>query len=147
MGFSSYLKQIYLDRDQVVSRPGELYAIGTHPVFEIVGGLVALTLLIGRHTEDQVGAAEIGFEIDGVALDGTSLTIAAHDAGDVFVSLLDGSTAIVANDEIVDFFTPVVIPVAGPGTIDFVVGAAQVEGVEFYVAYKALHPAAAIVLA
>jgi hypothetical protein len=140
-------KEIYLNTDQVLSRPGQVYLVATTPIFKVVGGPILLKCLMGIFTVAQTaGAATVTFLANAVATDAASAGLAAAVVGNEVLSLLDGATAVSGPALAVTGAKAAWFTVT-PGTISAKVAAFQIDGICFCIVYQRLTVASEVVLA
>jgi hypothetical protein len=146
------VKQLWLNSDRVLWRPGATYlvAVGT-PIFNIIGGPVLIKFLMGILTADEAaGAATLDFDINAIGVTGGACGgMAAAVIDDQVLCYLDGATAclLTVGGNIVTPATPTCYVMASPGAVTITVGAFQIDGIGFSIVWQKLNPAAEIVLA
>jgi hypothetical protein len=147
------MKELYLNSDQVLFRPGQAYPIATTPIFVVIGGPVLIKFLTGVFTLAEVsGAATLDFDVNGVAVTGgPSAALGAAAVGDIVWCPLDGATAVGydPNTLVITPATPTCFVMASVtiGIIDAIAAVAQIDGMAFSIVYQRLTPASEVVLA
>jgi hypothetical protein len=146
-------KELYLNSDCVLYRPGQVYLVATTPIFAVIGGPVLIKFLIGVFTTAQTaGAATLDFDVNGIAVTGgPSAGLAAAVVGDIAWCPLDGATAVgFAPDTLfVSPATPTsfVMASVAPGLVNAIAAVFQIDGIAFSIVYQRLTPASEVVLA
>ena len=157
MGLSNQVKKTYLLQQEVVIRPAETYAIGTHTLFNITGGPVWVTGLFGVLTEAIASGSTARHQINGVALDTAAVNINAA-IGDVVLFPLDDTTTGIVVPAVAAASMPEptgqvagggkVLATSTPGEIDLVIAGFNGDGdIVFYVVYYRMSPNSQIVVA